>query len=70
MGTVLGFHLQQVSAIEPGLTFGHLIEWVAHKNGRECTLSRTIRSHNGMCLSVVDNEVDALQYLFLANASV
>ena len=35
VGTVLGFHFQQVLAVEPGLSLGHLIERVTYEHSTQ-----------------------------------
>ncbi len=42
----------------------------AREHGREGALAGTVWTHNGVRLTIVDDEVDAFQYLFLANASM
>ena len=64
VGAVLRFHIQEFLAIKYGLTLGDGIERVAGEDGAECRLARTVRAHNGMYLTVLNREVDALQYFF------
>ena len=64
MGAVLRFHIQEFLAIKYGLTLSDGIERVAGEDGAECRLARTVRAHNGMYLTVLNREVDALQYFF------
>ena len=70
MGTVLWFHFQQVLAVKPYLSFGHLIKWIAHEHGRKRRFAGAIRSHDGMNLTVIDDETDAFQYFFVADSGV
>ena len=70
MGAVLGLHIQKVLAIECGLPLGDGVERIARKHGTECGLARTVRAHDGMYLTIVDREVDALQYFLACNGGM
>ena len=70
MRSVLRLHLQQVLAIEVCLALCDLIERIAHEYGTQRRLARTVRTHDGMGLTIVDYQVNALQYLFVAYLGV
>ena len=70
VGAVFGLHLQEVLAVEDGLAAGHLVERIAHEDGTQGGLSRTVRSHDGVYLTVADGEVDTFQYFFASNRGV
>ena len=66
MRPVLGLHLQQVLAIKPSLALSDLVKRIAHQHGTQRRLARTVWTHDGMRLTVVDDQVDTLQYLLFA----
>lgn len=66
VSTVFRLHLQQVLTIEISLTLSHFVERITYKHSRQRRLARTVRSHDGMRLSVIDDKVYAFQYLFVA----
>ena len=70
MGSVLGQHLQQILAVEPCFALGHLVEWIAHEYSRECRLTGTIGTHDGVSLTIFDHEIDSFQYFLLAYSGV
>ena len=59
VSSVLWLHLQQVLAIEVGFAFCNLVEWIAYEYSTQCRLTRTIRSHDSMCLAILDNQINA-----------
>ena len=63
-------HVQEVLAVEDGFALGNGVERVAGKDGAERGLARTVGAHDGMCFTILDGQVDAFQYLFVANLGV
>ena len=70
MGPVLRLHLQQVLTIKVGLTLCYLIKRIAYKHSAQGRLTRAVWSHDSMCLAIVNHEINAFQYFFIAYLGV
>src|SRR5699024_1466085 len=59
--TLINFHLQDVLAVEEDLACGYFVAWVSTKGVSKSGLAGTVRAHDGVDLTGVDGEVDALE---------
>ena len=64
MATVFRTQFQQILTFENHRAFGYLKRRMTDQYRRKGTLSRTVRSHDGMNLALLDAEVDTFQYFF------
>ena len=70
VAAVFGRQLQQVLSVKLYGTLRHLVGGMSHKHVAQCTLSRTIRAHDGMYLTGAHLKVYTLQYLFAIDAGM
>ena len=61
---LLNVIFQEILAIEPSLALSDLVERIAHQHGTQRRFARTVRSHDGVCLTIAHQQIDAFQYLF------
>jgi hypothetical protein len=60
---LVGFHLDEVLAVEEDLALGDLVRRVAHQRVGKSRLARAVRAHDCVHLAAVDREIDALDDL-------
>ena len=70
MGTFFSVHVEQVLAVEGDGAFCHLVGWIADDDIGEGGLACTIGAHESMNLTVLDGQIDALQYFLIAHFGV
>ena len=62
--TFLGFKIEKVFTIEDDFTFRYVKLRISHNHIRECGLTRAVRSHEHVHLTVIDGEVNAAKDFF------
>ena len=58
LGPLVGFHLDEVLAVEEDLALGDLVGRMAHERVGERALAGAVRSHDCVHLARVDRQVD------------
>ncbi len=69
-GALVGLRLGDVLTAEQNLSFGHLEIRVAHDRVSERRLARTVGTHQGVNLTLVDGEVKSLEDRLIAGTDM
>ena len=69
-GALVGFHLQNILAVDQHLTLGHGVLGVAHDHLGECGFAVAVRPHDGVQFAPGNDQVDAAQDGQIAHAGV
>ena len=70
MGALYCVHSQQVLTEISHFARGYGKGGVPDKDGREGTLATSVGTHDSVCLTLTDGEVDPFEYFFVAYVGV